>query len=110
FPDLDGAILLLEDVNESSPRIDRMLTQLRRSGVLDDLAGVAVGQFTNNEVEPGEWTSADILNDRLGDLGVPVLGGLRIGHGKGLLTAPVGVDAELDTKAGTLTIEPAVTD
>lgn len=43
-----------------------------------------------------------------GDLGVPVLGGLRIGHGKGQLTVPLGARATIDTSAGTLTVEPGV--
>ena len=40
-------ILVLEDVNESVYRIDRMLTQLRLSGALDRVAGIAFGQFTD---------------------------------------------------------------
>src|SRR6266542_1263830 len=45
-PRLDGAILLLEDVGEKPYRIDRCLTQLRLSGALDSVAGIAVGQLT----------------------------------------------------------------
>ena len=108
LPDLDGAILLLEEVGEPPYKIDRMLTQLRRSGVLRGLAGVAVGQFTDC-ADGWEVTVADVLTERLGDLGVPVLGGLPIGHGKDQLAVPVGVPATLDADALTLTVEPAVT-
>ena len=45
--DLDGAILVLEDVSEHVYRIDRMLTQLRLSGALDRVAGIAFGGFTD---------------------------------------------------------------
>ncbi|HKD98581.1 MAG TPA: LD-carboxypeptidase, partial [Micromonosporaceae bacterium] len=45
---------------------------------------------------------------RLGDLGVPVLGGLPVGHGRDQLTVPVGVPATLDVAAGTLTATAAV--
>jgi muramoyltetrapeptide carboxypeptidase len=45
----------------------------------------------------------------VGDLGVPVLGGLRIGHGNGQLTVPPGTKATIDTAAGTLTVAPGVT-
>ena len=84
-----------------------MLTQLRRAGVLDGVAGVAVGQFTDCA---DDWavTVADVLAERLGDLGVPVLGGLPIGHGPGQLTVAVGTSATLDATAGTLTVSPAV--
>lgn len=107
MPDLTGAILLIEDVAEPPYKVDRMLTHLRRTGLLNGLAGVAVGQFTDCA---DDWavSVAEVLADRLGDLGVPVLGGLPIGHGAGQLTVPVGVPATLDTAAGTLTVSPAV--
>jgi muramoyltetrapeptide carboxypeptidase len=107
MPDLTGAILLIEDVDEPPYKIDRMLTHLRRAGLLAGLAGVAVGQFTNCADGWGVPVAA-VLAERLGDLGVPVLGGLPIGHGVGQLTVPVGVPASLDAGAGTLTVEPAV--
>lgn len=106
MPDLSGAIVLIEDLGEAPYRVDRMLTHLRRCGALDGLAGVAVGQFTNCA---DDWpiTIVDVLRDRLGDLGVPVLGGLPIGHGSGQVTVPLGVPATLDATAGTLLAEPA---
>ncbi|MDG4788950.1 LD-carboxypeptidase [Micromonospora sp. WMMD1102] len=107
MPDLTGAVLLVEDVGEPPYKVDRMLTHLRRAGVLAGVAGVAVGQFT--DCADG-WAVgvADVLAERLGDLGVPVLGGLPVGHGVGQLTVPVGVPATLDADAGTLTVSPAV--
>ncbi|UPK74408.1 LD-carboxypeptidase [Nocardioidaceae bacterium SCSIO 66511] len=105
---LRGAILFMEDVGESPYRLDRMLTQLRRSGVLDGVAGFALGQWTDCEGAPGEWTVSEMFRDRLGDLDVPILGGLPVGHGNGQLTMPLGVRAELDADSGTLTAEPAV--
>ncbi|MFY1692645.1 S66 peptidase family protein [Plantactinospora sp. WMMB782] len=108
FPDLDGAILFFEDVDEAPYSYDRMLTELRRVGVLDRVAGVAIGQATNSVGNPGEWSVAEVLTDRLADLGVPVLGGLRLGHGNGQLTVPLGARATIDAVAGTLTVEPGV--
>lgn len=105
FPDLTGAIVLLEDVTEEPYRLDRLLTQLRRAG-LGRAAGVALGQFT----ECGR--DADVIAvvaDRLTDLGIPVLGGLPVGHGQDQRTVPFGVPAVLDVAAGTLTAEAAVT-
>jgi muramoyltetrapeptide carboxypeptidase len=105
-PDLAGAILLLEDVGEAPYRVDRMLVQLSRAGALRDLAGVAVGQFTDC-ADQRQMSIVDVLTDRLGGLGVPVLGGLPVGHGYGQLAVPLGVPAVLDADAGTLTAEPA---
>lgn len=108
--DLRKAIFFFEEVDEANYRLDRMLTQLRRAGILDRVAGVAIGQITNSASDPGEWDAVGVLNDRLGELGVPVLGGLKIGHDKGQLTLPLGSPAVLDADAGTLTVDPAVTD
>ncbi|MEV0212615.1 LD-carboxypeptidase [Micromonospora sp. NPDC050695] len=107
LPDLTGAVLLIEDVQEPPYKVDRMLTQLRRAGALDGLAGVAVGQFTDC-ADGWDTTVVDVLSEQLGDLGVPVLGGLPIGHGAGQLTVPVGTKATLDTETQTLTATPAV--
>lgn len=107
LPDLTGAILLIEDVEEPPYKVDRMLTHLRRAGALRGLAGVAVGQFTGC-ADGWAVTVADVLAERLGDLGVPVLGGLPVGHGTGQVTVPLGVPATLDVSAGTLVVDPAV--
>jgi muramoyltetrapeptide carboxypeptidase len=94
-----GAILLLEDVQEEEYRIDRMLTQLRRSGYLDGVAGIVGGTFTGC----GEHELVqDILSERLGDLGVPFIAWANIGHCGRQQAFPVGIAAELDAGARTL--------
>jgi len=108
MPDLRGAIVLLEDVLEAPYKIDRMLTHLRRAGAFDGVAGFALGQFTDCADENGV-TVVEVLTERLGDLGVPILGGLPVGHGPGQLTVPLGVPAVIDVAAGTLITEAAVT-
>jgi muramoyltetrapeptide carboxypeptidase len=108
-PSFADAILLIEAVDTFIGGIDGTLTQLRRSGCLDGVKGVAVGQFIRS-AEPikGKWSAIDVLYDQLGELGVPVLGGLPIGHGPQPLTVPLGTMATMDTSARTLTIEPGV--
>ncbi|GGQ18350.1 S66 peptidase family protein [Streptomyces roseolilacinus] len=97
---LRGALLLLEDVGEEPYRIDRMLTQLLRAGLLDGVAGVALGSW--EDCGPYEAVR-EVLRDRLGGLGVPVVEELGFGHGTPALTVPLGVPAVLDADAGTLT-------
>jgi muramoyltetrapeptide carboxypeptidase len=101
-----GCILLLEDVHEECYRLDRMLTQLLRSGALDGVAGVALGTWT----DCGEPAAVrQVMQDRLGGLGVPVAWGMGFGHIAPQPTIPLGVPAELDADNGTLTfLEPAV--
>ena len=108
-PDLRGAILLIEDVTDEPYRIDRYLVQLKRAGRLDGLAGVAIGQFTDCVDPDGNATLPGVLTDQLGSLGVPVLGGLPIGHGGEQVAVGLGVPAVLDADAGTLTVQPVGT-
>jgi muramoyltetrapeptide carboxypeptidase len=107
MPALSGAILLLEDVGEAAYRVDRMLTQLLNCGILQRLAGVAVGQFSEPAGSGGSITPSRVLMERLGDLGIPVLGGLSIGHGDVNFAVPLGTQAYLDAEAGTLVVEAA---
>ncbi|MFH8337361.1 LD-carboxypeptidase [Streptomyces sp. AM6-12] len=101
-----GGLLMIEDVTEQPYRIDRLLTQLLRSGWLDGVAGIGLGSW--ERCGPYEEVRA-VLADRLGGLGVPVLQEMGFGHCEGALTIPFGVRAELDADAGTLTLaEPAL--
>ncbi|MEV7548531.1 LD-carboxypeptidase [Amycolatopsis sp. NPDC089917] len=110
LPSLAGTILFLEaERTIGLGQIDRQLTQLIRSGALRGVRGVALGRFPGFEdyTDRG-WTLVDVFQDRLGSLGVPVLGGIDAGHGPDPLSLPLGPAAVLDTEAGTLTVEPAV--
>ncbi|MCY1141196.1 LD-carboxypeptidase [Actinoplanes sp. Pm04-4] len=107
--DLTGAILLLEDVEEEPYRVDRMLVHLRRAGWFNGVRGVAVGQFTNCvDTKPHYPPILDVLHEQLTGLGVPVLGGLSLGHGPEQIAVGLGVPARLDAGAGTLVVDPAV--
>lgn len=105
-PRLDGAILLVEDIAEAPYRVDRMLTHLLRAGLLAKVAGVVVGQFTDCAGERPDVL--EVLAERLHPLGVPVLGGVPVGHGRLRHTVPLGTRAVLDADAATLSVEPAV--
>jgi muramoyltetrapeptide carboxypeptidase len=105
-PDLRGAILLIEEVHEEPYRIDREIVQLRRAGWLDGLAGVAMGQFTDCADPDGNATVPGVLAEHFESLGIPVLGGLPIGHGDEQTAVGLGVPAVLDADAGTLTVQP----
>jgi muramoyltetrapeptide carboxypeptidase len=80
FPPLDGAVLLLEDVNEKPYRVDRLLTQLRRAEVFERVAAVALGRFSQSPPAEDGVTMEQVLADRLSDLRCPVVAGLLIGH------------------------------
>jgi muramoyltetrapeptide carboxypeptidase len=102
FPELEGALLFLEDVGEALYRVDRMLAQLRTIGAFARLAGVIVGRFTDMRRETGDGAFGfdEVLEHYLGGLGVPVLVGAPIGHIDAQWTVPIGVRARLDADAG----------
>jgi len=112
WPDLRGAVLVLEDIGEAPYRIDRMLTHWRLSGVLQQLAGLAFGRFSEADggsqgpsaaSDPAEAVSVEqVLRERSGDLGIPVLGNLAVGHGPGNAALPLGRRVRLDAGNGSL--------
>ncbi|QFZ20044.1 S66 peptidase family protein [Saccharothrix syringae] len=97
-PPPDGAVVLVEDVNEEPYRLDRMLTALLRAGWFDRVAGIVLGSWT------GCGDVAPVLADRLGGLGVPVVADAGFGHRAGQLTVPLGVSVEIDGGTGVVTV------
>ncbi len=112
--DLDGSIFFFEDANRAPIQLDRELLYLEQIGKLEGVRGIVVGELAGCEWHeytslPRSKTLEDVLGDRLGALGVPVLYGLPLGHGATLATLPLGVGATLDADALSLTIdEPAL--
>ncbi len=104
---LDGAILVLEDVNEAVYRIDRMLTHLRLSGALDHVAGIAFGQFTEMPPDPdgNARPLESVLRETADRCGVPCLANIPVGHVADQWTLPLGATATLDADAKTLIID-----
>jgi len=104
LPDLRGCVLVLEDVGEAPYRVDRMLTQWRTAKLLEGVAAVGLGHFRwkMDDILPGDLTMEEVLRERLGDLGIPLVGGLPVGHGRPNLALPLGVRARLDGDRGTL--------
>ncbi|HUH12516.1 MAG TPA: LD-carboxypeptidase [Longimicrobiales bacterium] len=102
-PRARGRILFLEEVGEAAYRVDRLLTQLEGAGVLDGVAGLAFGRFT--EVPDAEEHSVDdVLAELAARLGVPAVVDLPFGHVEHNCTLPVGGRALLDADAATLTL------
>jgi muramoyltetrapeptide carboxypeptidase len=104
FPDLDDAILFLEDVGEDLYRVDRMLAHLRMAGALDRLTGIAVGRFTElkRSMSDGALGFDEVLATYFLPLGIPVAHGFPIGHIDDQWTLPLGVRARLDADRGEL--------
>ncbi|ERN40782.1 uncharacterized protein KR51_00027710 [Rubidibacter lacunae KORDI 51-2] len=104
-PDLTGSILALEDVSEVPYRVDRLLTHWRLSGALAGVCGIALGRFSRCTAPRPSWRVEEVLRDRLGDLGIPVVSGLPFGHDGPNAALPVGSYVTIDGNAGSLSWE-----
>lgn len=99
-PDLRGALLFWEDVDEPLFRLDRMLVQLRQAGLLADLAGMVVGRSAVRAEEREEaWR---LFAGALEGTGFPVAFDCPSGHCRPNLTLPLGAPATLDSERGRL--------
>ena len=114
MPNLDGAILLLEDVGERPYRLDRMWMHLELAGVFRRVSGIALGSFTHCEerehrAQQGvSYTSHDLLRELAVATGLPCVAGFPIGHGDVNEPVPLGVRVRLDGAAGRLTFLESV--
>jgi muramoyltetrapeptide carboxypeptidase len=112
-PSFKNRILFFEDVGEVPFRFDRMLTHLLNAGLLQQVAGVAIGINSNckdpsaRKTREYRQTMDDVFEERLRPLGVPVVTGLPFGHIRFNATLPIGVRATLDAKNGDLLVTEA---
>lgn len=102
-PDLEGALLFLEDVGEPDYRLDRLLMSVRLHLGTRKLAGLLLGDFTDCA---GVYVEQPQLDEFLAELarefGVPAIQGLPVGHARQNVPLPFGVEAHLDATAGRL--------
>ena len=107
-----GTILFVEDTAEKPYQIDRMLMQLKLAGKLDRVRGIIFGEMLDCFQRPDQgYTLEEVILRVVGDLGVPVVYGLRSGHvSHENVTLPIGVRAELQVSGPHMSfriLEPA---
>lgn len=109
LPDFTNSILFLEETEEEPYRVDRLLTQLAMAGILDKLSGLVFGVCAKCEPEEPEksFTLDEVLDQHFKNRKYPVITGFSIGHVRDKFTLPIGIAAQLDAKAQTLTLQGA---
>jgi muramoyltetrapeptide carboxypeptidase len=111
WPDLDGALLFVEDDHEEDvARVDRMLTQLRQLGAFERISGLVLGRFPSAcELGPGSPLDAVVLEATRG-FDFPIAADLDFGHTDPMFCLPWGVRARLDARDDVqlALLEPAV--
>lgn len=96
----EGAILFIEEINEKVYVLDRMLTQLKNSGVLSKSKGLVFGSILPPGDEPYDVES--MIKDVLSNYEGPVVTNFPAGHIDGFVTLPMGAEAELSAQLGEL--------
>jgi muramoyltetrapeptide carboxypeptidase len=100
LPEVRGGVLFLEDVNEHPFRVERLLTQLLRTGILDRQKALVLGQFSNYRLVPHDrgFKLATVVDWLRTQTRVPVLTGLPFGHVPTKVVLPVGAKVRLEVE------------
>lgn len=105
FPDLSGKILLLEDIEEKTYKIDLMLNQLKQQKGFNALKGIIIGQFTDCPVvDPEDGTINDCIKDFAQNLNIPIITDFAYGHIPARHILPIGLTAKISATPETCTI------
>ncbi|HCL00962.1 MAG TPA: LD-carboxypeptidase [Lachnoclostridium phytofermentans] len=97
-PDFRGKILFLEDVGETVPRIGRMLDQLWLTGIIGQIRGILLGDFTDcTNPYDSEYGVNELFQDFFCQFKKPVLSNLACGHSFPTATLPIGTFCTMDT-------------
>jgi len=97
LPSLDGAVLVLEDLDEYHYHLDRMLLSLKRQGAFNGLKGVLLGQFSDIHDHEVPWGTAveKTLRKHFDQLQIPVITNLPFGHTSVQFPLVIGSTAEV---------------
>ena len=91
-----GCVLFLDEVAERPYRLDRLLTQLRLSGLLVRVAAIVCNDLPRCSEPGGNAAARDVVARVLADFPGPILFGLPAGHTDGpIVTLPFGVRARV---------------
>lgn len=82
FPETDGKILFIEEVDEYIYHIDRMMHGLKRAGILDNLKGLIIGGLTQikDNHDPFGKSAEEVIAEAVEDYNYPVCFGFPVGH------------------------------
>lgn len=102
----EGNIIFIEEVCEPLSKIEKWAHHLKNSGILKNCNGIILGQFTKvvNE-DMAEYDVNACIADILSDVDVPIMYNVQSGHGKPMMTLPMGAMCTMDTASKTITFD-----
>lgn len=102
----DNKILFLEETNEATYRIDRMLQQLKLAGKLDKVKGVILGDFKNaKRAEKDDMSLDDVFWETFKNMNIPIIKNFKSGHVRPFIAVPIGVIGKINTFKDEIIIE-----
>lgn len=99
-----GRILFIEDVGEPLYKIERMIYQLKLSGVLDNLAGLIVGKFSSCAPDADFSSATELIADLVKDCDYPIAFNVPVGHVTHNIPLICGAGATLTVNPDAVTI------
>ncbi len=104
LPNFKNKILFLEEAKEEPYSIDRMLTQLKLCGVLDEISGFVFGKCAKCLAEEPlkAFTFDEVIQQHIKPLGIPAFYGTMIGHIENKFTIPIGINATIHADTGSI--------
>ncbi|WP_345826863.1 muramoyltetrapeptide carboxypeptidase [Pantoea sp. BRR-3P] len=102
MPQIEGGILVIEDVNEHPFRIERMLIQLQQSGILPRQKAIITGSFTSTSLSAYDngFDFSTVWQRVRDEYHIPVISDLAFGHDADTVTLPLGASATLQIESG----------
>ena len=111
IPFFKDSILFIEEIGESPYRVDRMLNQLKLSGILKSINGILLGRFVDcyeTDTEKRSLTLNEVIADYFSDMKVPVMYNFIHGHVDNTLTVPIGAKSKINASRGFIEINENV--
>lgn len=103
--DTKGKILFIEEIEESTYKIDMMFNKLILANKFKDSVGILLGDFKNCEPErEGEFTVEQLIDDLIKPQNKPTISNLQAGHCEPVITLPFGVNVRLNATKGEIIV------
>jgi muramoyltetrapeptide carboxypeptidase len=98
MPDVNGAILFLEDIYAGGHEVSEMLNHMELAGILDSISGIVFGEFCKlPERDCQDMTVEDVIVRKIRDK-VPCIYGMNFSHGETVATIPLGVETIINAE------------
>jgi muramoyltetrapeptide carboxypeptidase len=102
LPELNGAILFLEDVDETAGSLSKIFLHMKLSGVLNSVNGIVLGEFAKSDASKSKnYVYENVIKEYFAD-GPPCSYGYSFSHGNYTCPIPIGSHVRLDADTGQL--------